>query len=180
MSSSCWCPWSRMATWEHSQPSSHTRERRIKFRRINVVERVTSLSAPKAQSLVGLHNFMGANWSRKFVWVSKRWQVTKYLKLASDDRIVQAFTRQGAEILDATRVARGRGDTSRGLTTRQICLQVIQPQQAPGVSQSLVGALLDEEPGVCDAATHPSHTSSSHSMIKLREWCALVLHNNPT
>ena len=43
-----------------------------------------------------------------------------------------------------------------------------------------MGPLLDEEPGVCDVATHSSLTTSSHSTSELRECRALVLHNNPT
>ena len=51
---------------------------------------VRSLSAPKAQGLVDFYNFTGVDRGEKFVGVLKRRWVFEYLKLESDDLILQA------------------------------------------------------------------------------------------
>ena len=43
-----------------------------KYREIDVVGRVQVIGRHKCQGLIGLHNFTGADWGGKFVWVFPR------------------------------------------------------------------------------------------------------------
>jgi hypothetical protein len=67
----------------------------IKYREIDVVERVRVIGPHKCQGLIGLHNFSGADWGGKFVGISKKTWVGAYLKLYEDDPAINCFRELG-------------------------------------------------------------------------------------
>ena len=52
-----------------------------KYREIDVLESVQATGSHKWRGLIGLNHFAGADWSRKFVSVSKKTWANAYMKL---------------------------------------------------------------------------------------------------
>lgn len=67
----------------------------VKYRKIDVVERVQVIGRRKCQGLIGLHNFSGADWGGKFVGISKKTWVVAYLKLDENDDAINCFRELG-------------------------------------------------------------------------------------
>ena len=72
-----------------------------KSRSINVCERMMAIGQEKSQGLIGLHNFTGADWGGKFVGVSKKTWINKYLALDATDPIVNSFRMLGTGTLSS-------------------------------------------------------------------------------
>ena len=66
-----------------------------KYREIDVRKLVEAIGASKAQGLIGLHNFTGADWGAKFVGISKKTCVEIFLSLPGDDSIIECFKLPG-------------------------------------------------------------------------------------
>ena len=62
---------------------------------IDIRQWVEAIGASKAQGLIGLHNFSGADWGGKFVGISKKTWVQTFLSLAEDDDILKCFKQLG-------------------------------------------------------------------------------------
>ena len=62
-----------------------------KYRGIDIRKLVEAIGASKAQGLIGLHNFTGADWGAKFVGISKKTWVEIFLSLPGDDSIIECF-----------------------------------------------------------------------------------------
>ena len=67
----------------------------VKYRDIDVVDRVKVIGHGKCQGLIGLHNFTGADWGGKFVGITKKTWITEYLKLCDDDPVITCFRELG-------------------------------------------------------------------------------------
>ena len=50
-----------------------------KYREVDIRQRVEAIGASKAEGLIGLHNFSGADWGGKFVGISKKTWVQTFL-----------------------------------------------------------------------------------------------------
>ena len=66
------------------------------YRTIDVKERCVVIGPEKSKSLIGLHNFTGADWGGKFFNISKMKWITKFLALTPTDDIVQTLHRFGS------------------------------------------------------------------------------------
>ena len=66
-----------------------------KYREIDIRQKVLTIGAPKAQGLIGLHNFSGADWGGKFVGIPKKTWVQTFLSLDDNDDIVECFKKLG-------------------------------------------------------------------------------------
>ena len=60
-----------------------------------------AIGQEKSQGLIGLHNFTGADWGGKFVGVSKKTWINKYLALDATDPIVNSFRMLGTGTLSS-------------------------------------------------------------------------------
>src|SRR5437867_10916795 len=67
----------------------------IKYREIDVIERVKAIGQCKCQELIGIHNFAGADWGGKFVGITKRTWIDAYRKLDEEDHAVNCFRKLG-------------------------------------------------------------------------------------
>ncbi len=68
---------------------------------IDVCERVCAIGQEKCQGLIGLHNFTGADWGGKFVGVSKKSWISKYLGLEKINPIINTFRMLGSASLSS-------------------------------------------------------------------------------
>ena len=60
-----------------------------------MVELVRAIGCRKCQGLIGLHNFSGADWGGKFVGITKKTWVRKYMDLSDDDPALNCFIMLG-------------------------------------------------------------------------------------
>ena len=67
----------------------------MKFRTINVVERVNTIGRRKCQALIGLHNFTGADWGGTFVGISKNTWTNAFMTFNDDDPAVHCLVEMG-------------------------------------------------------------------------------------
>ena len=67
----------------------------VKYREIDVANRVKVIGHGKCQGLIGFHNFTGADWDGKFIGITKKTWVTEYLKLPDDDPLITCFRELG-------------------------------------------------------------------------------------
>ena len=67
----------------------------VKYREIDVVERVQVIGRRKCQGLIGLHNFSGTDWGGKFVGISKKIWVVVNLKFDENDDATNCFRELG-------------------------------------------------------------------------------------
>jgi len=75
-----------------------------------VGDRVAAIGRQKSKSLIGLHNFTGADLGGKFVGVSKKTWVSAYLSLPETDEIVRTFAGMGQEEQTITFQLQDEGD----------------------------------------------------------------------
>ena len=59
--------------------------------RVDILDRVAAIGEKKAKGLVGFHNFTGADWSGKFVGITKDTWLKAYLDLSDDDDVISCF-----------------------------------------------------------------------------------------
>ena len=67
----------------------------VKYREIDIVERVQVIGRRKCQGPIGFHNISGADWCGKFVGISKMTWVVAYLKLDDNDDAINCFRELG-------------------------------------------------------------------------------------
>ena len=78
-----------------------------RYREIDVRLCVQGIGQHKAQGLIGLHNFTGADWGGKFVGISKKTWADAYLSLKDDDPIIDCFRKLGKGALSSTELVSG-------------------------------------------------------------------------
>ena len=78
-----------------------------RYREIDVSLCVQGIGQHKAQGLIGLHNFTGADWGGKFVGISKKTWADAYLSLKDDDPIIDCFRKLGKGALSSTELVSG-------------------------------------------------------------------------
>ena len=62
-----------------------------KYREIDLIKRVQAIVPRKCQWFSGQHNFSGADWSGKFVGITKKTWVDAYMALDEDDPAIDCF-----------------------------------------------------------------------------------------
>ena len=64
---------------------------------VDIRERGNALGKKKAQGLIGIHNFSGADWGGKLIGLSKNTWMKHYLQLDEDDPILDCFINLGEQ-----------------------------------------------------------------------------------
>ena len=78
-----------------------------KYREIDVRRCVQIIGQHKAQGLIGLHNFTGADWGGKFVGISKKRWADAYISREDDNPIIDCFRNLGKGSLSSSELVNG-------------------------------------------------------------------------
>ena len=73
---------------------------------IVIIKRVQVIRSRKFQGFIGLHNFCGAEWGEKFVWITKKSWADAYMTLDEDDPAIDCFQNLGT-VLIPTQLSNG-------------------------------------------------------------------------
>ena len=97
-----------------------------KYRKISIVKRIQVIGRRRCQGLIGLHNFSGTDWDKKFVGISKMRWVREHLKLSDDDPAIRCFGELGNNSLSLELVGRELPEQVRPL--EQFVCSVYSPK----------------------------------------------------
>jgi hypothetical protein len=106
--------------------------RGVKFRQIDVINRMKAIGIQKSQGLLGFHNFTGADWGGKFVGISKKTWVKAYMSLREGDPIVACFKELGGFATIADQLVDGNLPAEVQALERFVC-QVYSPKGSTSI-----------------------------------------------
>ena len=72
------------------------------LREIDKIKRVQVIGTRKYQRFIELHNFSGADWGEKFVWITKKSLADAYIALDEDGPAIDCFQNLGTALIPIT------------------------------------------------------------------------------